>query len=232
MRYILFMVLSFVLFSCKTDTSTPTEVSKALKNYAAVLGDFAFNFKTIKETNIAGGTQNLLAVTIFKNDILVEAEKEILNVFSSGIAFYIYKNLSEKQLKKFDGIEIKLSIDDIESVQNYKMKDLALIKKFAGKAESYIGFVKDFDIKSMYSAYGSFVKNELDFEAFQQIMLTGFEDDYLENVHLVGAGFFEEERGSVLHLRYVIVYETSPNRRHSIYYLIDDGDYLIDGFQL
>jgi hypothetical protein len=232
MRYLLFLLLSFSLFSCKTDTSTPEEVSKGLKSYSAILGDFAFDFKRVQETNSAGKTQNLIAVTIFKNDILVAAEQEMLNAFSSGLAFYIYKNLTEKQLKKFDGIQIKLSVEAIETVQNYKMTDLALIKKFATQSESYIGFVKNFDIKSMYSAYGDFVKKELTYDAFEQMMLSGFEDDFLEDVLLVGAGFFEEERGNVLHLRYVVIYETAPNRRHSVYYLIDDGDTLIDGFQL
>lgn len=232
MKYILYFLFFLSLASCNTDTSTPKEVSAGLKEYAAILGNFNFNFSRVKETNTSGKTQHLISVTVFKNPILEEADKDMISAFSSGIAYYIYKNLSEKQLKKIDGIAVKINLDNIESSQTYKKEDLATIQKFHNISESYIQFVKDFDIKSMYSAYGSFVQNELNLEAFEKMMLSGFEDDFLENVLLVGAGFFQEEDGLVVHLRYVVIYENNNNRRHSIYYYTDDGDTLIDGFQL
>lgn len=232
MKYTLFFLLIFTFFACEEDTSTPKEVSQGLKEYAAILGDFNFNFSKIKETNTSGDTQNILSVAIFKNTILEEADKNMLSAFSSGIAYYIFKNLTDKQVQNFDGIAVKISLDDLESSQTYLMKDLATIQKFDLSSKDYLQFVKEFDLKSMYSAYGALVKNQLNYEAFEKMMLTGFEDDKLENVLLVGAGFFQEEDGLVVHLRYVVIYETAANRRHSIYYLTDDGDTLIDGFQL
>lgn len=232
MKYLLYLFLILTLVSCKQNTATPKEISDGLKEYSAILGDFNFIYTTIEETDSKGKKQNLLVVTIIKNTILADADKDMLNAFSSGAAYYIYKNLNQKQIKKFDGITIKFSLDDIESAHRFYMKDLAIVKKFTTKSESYIEFVKDMDIKSMYSAYGPYVTEEISYENFEQMMLSGFEDDYLENVLLVGAGFFQEDPGQVIHLRYVLVFKNEANRRHSIYYYTDDGDTLIDGFQL
>lgn len=234
MRYLAFILPCLMLIaSCaQKPKPLPNEVLEGINLYKPVLGTFNFEYKEEKsERN--GQKINQLHLIVTDCSIIDQSDLESVELFCSGLAYHIYISLSNPQLEQFQEIKITSKSRLAEVTKEYPMEMLRQVNAFDLENYEYFEHVAKMDIPTMYNYMDLSVKNDVDYENFEALMMGGFEyDSPMTNIELAGFGYFTDSGRMVLHLRYVLVYESKYNRRHSLYFLTDDNNFLIDGFQL
>jgi hypothetical protein len=223
--YLLFTVVILLFTSCNNHTivEIPSEVTNGILRYKVTLGEFNYVFSTDKK-------QMNLAISNCK--ILDDSDNEMTEIFLSGLAFHVFSALNNEQKKEFNSIKIssKSTIGEVE--KTYQFNELAAVLQYDLATYKYFDFVVQKQIGMMYSLMDDEVRFDVGFDEFERIMLGAFEDSQMLSVELAGYNFLADQSRSVLHIRYVLRYENGYNRRHSLYFLTDDNNFFIDGFQL
>lgn len=234
MRYLAFILSGLLLIaSCaQKPKPVPNEILEGINLYKPVLGTFNFEYKEEKsERN--GQKINQLHLIVTDCSIIDQSDLESVELFCSGLAYHIYISLSNPQLEQFQEIKISSKSRLGEVIKEYPMEMLRQVNAYDLENYEYFEHVGRMDIPTMYNYMDLSVKNDVDYENFETLMMGGFEhDSQITSIELAGFSYFTDSDRIVMHLRYVLVYESNYNRRHSLYFLTDDNNFLIDGFQL
>lgn len=223
MRNLFVILIALVSFLSCTKNQIPEEVTEGVLKFKITLGDFNFTYSADKKT---------MYLNISDCSILDQSDREMTEIFCSGMAYHLYISLNENQLKEFSSIKITTNstLGVVEKV--YTFEELALVQKFDYATYEYFDHVAKTDIATMYTYMDNSVRYDVDYNQFEGIMLGGFEDSQMQSIELAGYNFLTDNNREVLHIRYVLRYESGYNRRHSLYFLLDENNFLIDGFQL
>jgi hypothetical protein len=233
-KKLLIFTLSILLLtlSCGKSSVAPQEVNEGLQNFKVVIGEFNHTYSHEKLKDENGNKVKKMVITISDCAILNESELNMLPFFSSGFAYSIFNKMTEAQRKEYNSITIKLKIRNTENTEEYTWAHLSIVEKFDLISYEYWDYFVARDFDNMYSIQDVSVTNELNFGMYRELIQTAYEDKQLLSIEFVGFTFFEDMQRNVVHLWYVLVYEDGITRRHSLFYLVDDNNPYIDGFQL
>jgi hypothetical protein len=227
------LLILFTTLACRSEVLAPGEVNEGLQKYKVISGDFNHLYAETSAKRPDGSTKKQMLISINDCQILKESTLEMLGFFSSGIAFYVFNNLTDAQREKYDAITINIVINGVDNKKEYSFEELAFVEMYDWETYPYWDNFVTKDFEAMYYNHQDFsVTSELDFPAYVNLLSQAYEDDDISSIEMVGYTFFKDMQRDVLHLWYVIVYQNAQSRRHSLFFLVNDNNFLLDGIQL